>query len=78
MPNPIQMMQMLQQLKGNPMQFLSRMGLQVPAGMNDPQQMVQHLLNSGQRNQQQFDMSRQSANQWQNQGGMFPGGAQRR
>lgn len=78
MPNPFQMMQMLQQLKGNPMQFLSRMGLQVPAGMNDPQQMVQHLLNSGQRNQQQFDMSRQSATQWPNQNGMFPGGAQRR
>jgi hypothetical protein len=78
MPNPMQMMQMLQQLKGNPMQFLSRMGLQVPAGMNDPQQMVQHLLNSGQRNQQQFDMSRQSASQWQGQGSMFPGGAQRR
>ena len=75
MINSMQIMQMLPQIRNNPAQFLAQRGLNVPQGMMDPQQMVQHLLNSGQRSQQQFDMSRQMAVQYP---GMFPGGAQRR
>ena len=40
--------QLLQQLRQDPGATLKSAGLEVPAGMTDPQQMVQHLLNSGQ------------------------------
>lgn len=74
MPNPMQLMQMVQQLKGNPAQFLGQYGVQIQPGMNDPQQIVQQLLNSGRVTQAQVDQARQMAMQ----SGMFPGGAQRR
>lgn len=74
MNNPMQMMQMLQQLKGNPMQFLAQRGIQIPQGMMNPQQIVQQMLNSGRVSQAQVDQARQMAMQ----SGMFPGGAQRR
>lgn len=73
MINP-QMFQFLQQLKGNPMQFLSQRGFQLPGGTNDPQQLVQQMMNSGRISQQQFEQVRQFAVQ----NGMFPDGAQRR
>ena len=43
----------------NPGAFLSRAGLSVPAGMRDPQQIVQHLLNSGQVSNQRFQQIQQ-------------------
>ena len=55
------MMQMLFQLKQNPMALLRRAGLNVPANLNDPQQMIQHLMNSGQISQQQYENARQMA-----------------
>lgn len=55
------MMQTLGQLKQNPMALLQRAGLNVPANLNDPQQMIQHLMNSGQITQQQYDYARQMA-----------------
>jgi hypothetical protein len=70
----MQLMQMLPQLKGNPMQFLAQRGFQIPQGMNNPQQIVQQMLNSGRISQAQVDQARQMAMQ----SGMFPGGAQRR
>ena len=72
MLNPMQLMQMLPQLKGNPMQFLSQRGIQIPQGMTNPQQIVQQMLNSGRITQAQVDQARQMAS------GMFSGGAQRR
>lgn len=72
--NPAQLMQMLPQLRGNPMQFLAQRGIQIPQGMNDPQQIVQQMLNSGRITQSQVDQARQMAMQ----NGMFNGGAQRR
>ena len=74
MPNPMQLIQMVQQLKGNPAQFLGQYGVQIQPGMNDPQQIVQQLLNSGRVTQAQVDQARQMAMQ----NGMFLGGAQRR
>ena len=74
MLNPMQLMQMLPQLKGNPMQFLSKRGIQIPQGMNNPQQIVQQMLNSGRITQAQVDQARQMAMN----SGMFNGGAQRR
>lgn len=74
MNNPMQMMQMLQQLKGNPAQFMAQRGFQIPQGVTNPQQIVQQMLNSGRVTQAQVDQARQMAMQ----SGMFPGGAQRR
>ena len=74
MLNPMQLMQMLPQLKGNPMQFLAQRGIQVPQGMTNPQQIVQQMLNSGRITQAQVDQARQMAMQ----SGMFSGGALRR
>ena len=55
------MMQMLGQLKQNPMAMLQRAGMNVPGNITNPQEMIQHLMNSGQVTQQQFDQARQMA-----------------
>lgn len=41
-------MQLLQQLKQNPTSALQSAGLNIPAGVTNPQQIVQHLIQSGQ------------------------------
>ena len=51
MLNPIQMLRML---KSNPKQILSQM-YNVPQNLNDPQQIIQYLLNSGQITQDQVN-----------------------
>ena len=38
----------LNQLKANPASVLAQRGLSVPQGMNDPRQILQHLVQSGQ------------------------------
>lgn len=63
MPNLTQLMQMLPQLQQNPMQFLAQRGFQIPNGMNNPQQIVQQMLNSGKITQAQVDQARQMAAQ---------------
>ena len=40
--------QALQQIRANPSAVLKQAGLNLPDGMNDPQQIVMYLLNSGQ------------------------------
>lgn len=40
--------QVMQQLRSNPAAMLKQRGLNIPAGMTNPQQIVQHLVNSGQ------------------------------
>lgn len=40
--------QMLQQIKADPAGMLRQRGLTVPGGMSNPQQIVQHLVQSGQ------------------------------
>lgn len=65
MNNPMmpQMMQMLQQFKTNPMQFLIQRRLNIPAGvpMNDPQAILNHLVSTGQVSQQQINSAYQMA-----------------
>lgn len=46
--------QMLQELKSNPAAILRQRGLSIPDGMNNPQQIIQHLLNSGQVPQSRY------------------------
>ena len=54
-------MQMLMQLKNNPFQLLQKAGLNVPNSISNPQEMIQHLLNSGQVSQAQLNQAQQQA-----------------
>ena len=47
-PQAMNPVQMLASLKSNPAQFLQSRGFEIPNGMNNPQQIIQHLLQSGQ------------------------------
>lgn len=53
-PNP---MQMMQELRANPASFLKKAGLDIPEGMSDPQQMVNHLMQSGQVSQSRYQQA---------------------
>lgn len=57
-------MQLLQQLRQNPMLFLRQAGYNVPENLNDPNQIIQHLMNSGQITQQRYEQARQMAAQF--------------
>lgn len=62
--NRMNPMQMLQQLRQNPAAFLRQAGVNVPANLNDPNAIIQHLLNSGQVSQQAYEKARQMAAQF--------------
>ena len=47
-------MQRLQLLKQNPSGMLQQAGFNVPQGMNNPQQIIQHLIQSGQVPQNRY------------------------
>ena len=52
--NPQQLMQMLMQLKSNPMAILGQFG--IPQNIsNDPQAVIQTLMNKGNVTQSQYD-----------------------
>lgn len=57
-------MQMIQQLRANPIQFLQRAGFNVPSNLNSPNDIIQHLMNSGQISQQNYERARQMAAQF--------------
>ena len=46
--------QALQQIKSNPVNFLKQAGFSVPDGVNNPQQIINHLLQSGQVQQSRY------------------------
>ena len=46
----------IDQLKADPRGVLGRAGLNIPDGMTNPQQIVNHLLQSGQVSNQRFQM----------------------
>lgn len=54
---------MLAQLKQNPLGMLKQYGFNVPSNLNDPNAIIQHLMNSGQINQQQYNKAREMAQQ---------------
>lgn len=56
--NPVQM---LSQLRSNPVGMLKQAGYNIPDGMTNPQQIINHLLNSGQINQGRLNMAQQMA-----------------
>ena len=57
-------MQMILQLRNNPVAFLQQRGLNIPSNLNDPNAIIQHLMNSGQISQQSYDRARQMAQQF--------------
>ena len=59
--NPMQIFSMLQQLRQNPAQLLAQK-FNVPSNLNNPQDIIQHLLNSGQINQDQVNQAMQMQN----------------
>ena len=63
--NPMALMQSLQQLKANPLQFLLQRRLNVPASVGtDPSAILNHLVQSGQVSQQQINQAYQMAQQF--------------
>lgn len=54
-------MQMLQQLRSNPMQFIQRAGFRVPQNMTDPNAIIQHLMQTGQVSQERYNQAFQMA-----------------
>lgn len=56
-------MQIMQQLKSNPLGVLRQYGFNVPDNLTDPNSIIQHLMNSGQINQAQYNRARQMAQQ---------------
>lgn len=62
--NGMNPMQMLAQLKSNPLAMLQKAGYNIPQNLNDPQAIIQHLMNSGQISQQQMNNAQRIANQF--------------
>lgn len=54
-------MQMVQQLRSNPIQFIRQAGFNIPQNLSDPNAIIQHLMNSGQVSQAQYNQARQMA-----------------
>ena len=61
MQGGINPMQMLAQLKSNPMALLRQAGFNVPQNVSNPQAIIQHLMNSGQVSQAQLNQAQQMA-----------------
>lgn len=62
MPNIQNIQQMLGQIKANPMQFLLQRKMNVPQNMmNDPQAIINHLVQTGQISQDQINSAYQMA-----------------
>lgn len=57
------MLTMLNQLRQNPMQLLSRK-FNLPQNMNNPQEIIQHLLNTNQISQEQVNRAMQMRKQF--------------
>lgn len=55
------MLQMISQFKANPMAMLSRK-YNIPQNISNPQDVIQHLLNTGQISQQQVNSAMQMKN----------------
>jgi hypothetical protein len=65
MNNPVNLMQMLGQIKTDPFSFLGRK-YNIPQGMTNPNDIIQHLMNTGQVSQQQYNAVNQAARKYFN------------
>lgn len=57
-------MMMMNQLRANPLTFLRQSGFNVPDNLSNPNDIIQHLMNTGQINQAQYNQARQMAQQY--------------
>lgn len=64
MMNRATLSQLAQQLQRNPIPFFQRAGFNVPSNLTNPNDIIQHLMNSGQVTQQRYNWARQTAEQW--------------
>lgn len=63
--NQPNVMQMLNQLKANPMQFLAKSKFNIPQNMmNDPNAIINHLVSSGQVSQEAYNRAYNMARQF--------------
>lgn len=63
MINPMNILPLLNKLSQNPTQALMESGMNIPANIaNNPQGIIQYLLNSGQISQQQVNQAMQMRN----------------
>ena len=60
-PQKMNMQDAMRQLQQDPSGMLKRAGLNVPNGMNNPQQIINHLMQSGQLPQSRLTMAMQMA-----------------
>lgn len=63
MNNPFQMMQMFQQFRSNPAQFLNRFNIPADA-MNDPNKIINYLMKTNQISQSQVNQAYQVMGQF--------------
>ena len=61
MLNPMMIMSMLNQVKSNPLALLSQNGFNAPKNVSDPHEIVNHLVQSGQVNQNVINQAMQIA-----------------
>lgn len=58
----------LKALQQNPMQFLAQRKFNIPQNIqNDPNAIIQHLMNTGQISQERYNMASQMVNRIRNQ-----------
>ena len=68
MQNNNPLMASLKALQQNPMQFLAQRRLNIPQNIqNDPNAIIQHLMNTGQISQERYNMASQMVNRIRNQ-----------
>jgi hypothetical protein len=63
---PNNLLNQLNSLKANPIQFLMQNKFNVPQNLNSPNDVIQHLLNTGQINQTQLNQANQKLRELQN------------
>ncbi len=59
--NPLMVMNMLSKVKSNPLGMLSQQGLNVPKNVNDPHEIANYLVSSGQIPQNVINQAMQVA-----------------
>lgn len=60
-PSMMNLQNALAQIKQNPMALLRQAGLNIPDGMTNPQNIINHLLQSGQLNNSRLAQAQQMA-----------------
>ncbi len=67
MMNPTNIMTMFMNFRQNPMGFFAQNRINIPQGMvNNPDAIIQQMMNSGQINQQTYNQAQQMARQMRN------------